>query len=257
MSSPDAEAAVPGAPAAGHAAAGARASHSATSEPWDAHAARGADTGHAAPGARASHSSTSEPWDAHAARGADTGHAAAGARASHSSTSEPRDAHAARGLGGSGAGGGGRGVDTLFSLPAVDDPPMTETGVILMGLDAERLLTGLGLATVTDDPALIALSVDQLRHGGVQRLPAGAMLAEGTSRWLSAREVLQAVGGGGTTSGSPRQAWANALRLVCAADIGDAGPATRAYLAACWLRRGEVDARAARGPAEGATGCPT
>src|SRR5262249_11046326 len=44
--------------------------------------------------------------------------------------------------------------DGVFSFPAVDDAPTTEVGVILMGLDAERLLAGLGTAALGDDPAL-------------------------------------------------------------------------------------------------------
>lgn len=136
-------------------------------------------------------------------------------------------------------------LDTRFTLPAVDDPPLTETGVILMGLDAERLLTGLGLANLADDPALVALSVDQLRHSGVQRLPVRALLAAGARCWLAVRGALRAAGEGATLSGSPRQAWGGALHLVRTAGPLEAGPATVAYLAACWLRRREVDGCAA------------
>jgi hypothetical protein len=135
--------------------------------------------------------------------------------------------------------------DTRFTLPAVDDPPLTETGVILMGLDAERLLTGLGLASLADDPALVALAVDQLRHTGVQRLPVGALLTAGARCWLAASGALRAAEAGATLSGSPRQAWGGALHLVQTAGPPEAGPATAAYLAACWLRRREVDGCAA------------
>jgi hypothetical protein len=145
--------------------------------------------------------------------------------------------------------------DTRFTLPAVDDTPMTETGVILMGLDAERLLAGLGMATLNDDPALVALAVDQLRHGAAPPPSADDMAAAGCRRWQAARAALQAAGPGasgsasgaawgsasGSASGSARQVWSRALRVVDAADAGDAGPATRAYLAACWLRHHEID----------------
>jgi hypothetical protein len=135
--------------------------------------------------------------------------------------------------------------DTRFTLPAVDDPPLTETGVILMGLDAERLLTGLGLASLTDDPALVALSVDQLRHTGGQRLAVRALLDTGARCWLAVSGALRAAGERTTLSGSPRQAWGGALHLVRTAGPAEVGPATAAYLAACWLRRREVDGCAA------------
>ena len=117
-----------------------------------------------------------------------------------------------------------------------------------MGLDAERLLAGLGMATLNDDPALVALAVDQLRHGAAPRLSADAMVAAGCRRWHDAGTALHAAGLGASVTGSARQAWSHALRTVHAADVGDAGPATRAYLAACWLRRYEVDRYVAARP---------
>jgi hypothetical protein len=156
-------------------------------------------------------------------------------------------------------------ADPYLSLPAVDDPASVEVGVILMGLDAERLLTGLGMATLADDPAsveagvilmgldagttaftedptLITLMVDRLRHEVPPGLPIDAVIATGTRRWHSARIALRAVEHAGTSpSAAVRQAWANAARTVAAADLGEPGPACRAYLTACWLRRSEVD----------------
>ena len=41
---------------------------------------------------------------------------------------------------------------TLFALPAVDDPAETEVGVIILGLSAERLLAGLGVAGIAREP---------------------------------------------------------------------------------------------------------
>lgn len=155
--------------------------------------------------------------------------------------------------------------DTRFSLPAVDDPASTETGVILMGLDAERLLTGLGLAVLADDPAYVALAVDHLRHGVAPHPSMAAVLAEGSRRWQSVRAAMDAAGARTRTSGSPRQAWEHARRAVDAigtghgprtGGLGETGPATRAYLAACWLRRHEVDRCAAR-VVEGTVSCAT
>jgi hypothetical protein len=135
-------------------------------------------------------------------------------------------------------------VDTRFAMPALDQPPLTEIGVILAGLDTERLLAGLGAAgDVGDDyygdPTQVVLLVDRLRHGGGDSL--AAALAAGVRRWQSMRPALAAVDHGPSVSASIRQAWQRSLRTVLAADLGAAGPACRAYLAACWLRGTEVD----------------
>lgn len=134
--------------------------------------------------------------------------------------------------------------DTQFLLPGVDDAPSTEAGVILLGLDAERLLAGLAAAARADDPGLIALSVDHARHGVSAAVDFDSLVDEGLQRW-------QAFVGDGlaepleVTSGSVREAWASALRAVAVHAGDDAGPATRAYRAACWLRRDDVDRCAA------------
>jgi hypothetical protein len=138
--------------------------------------------------------------------------------------------------------------DTQFSLPAIDDSPMTETGVILMGLDAERLLTGLGMAAPADDPAQLALAVDQVRHGATEHESVDALLAAGVLRWRAACRTLDAAGWRPSRSGSLREAWNGTLHALAGADIGAAGPAARAYLAACWLRREAVDRCAAERP---------
>jgi hypothetical protein len=150
--------------------------------------------------------------------------------------------------------------DTRFSLPAVDASPTTETGVILMGLDAERLLAGLGLADeVYDsgpgggdhlgDPALVALTVDHLRHGGGHPMTFDAAIAAGALRWVAARPALAATDPGpAPNAASPRQAWEHTLDTVSGGAAREAGPATRAYLAACWLRRDGIDRRADRCP---------
>jgi hypothetical protein len=130
---------------------------------------------------------------------------------------------------------------STFALPSVDQPADAETGVILAGLDAERLLAGLGLASLADDPTLVTLLVDQARHGGGGELTIDALLALGARRWRAARPALATVGSGATQSGSVRQAWDRATRIVLAADIGPLGPASQAYLAACWLRHDGID----------------
>lgn len=136
--------------------------------------------------------------------------------------------------------------DPRFSLPAVDDPASTELGVILLGLDADRLLAGLGMAALSGyshDTATVTLLVDLAMHGVPDGRPLGAAVAAGTRRWRAARPALSAGYPGGTPSAAPRQAWAQAYRVVAAAGAGKPGSATHAYLTACWLRRNEVDRR--------------
>jgi hypothetical protein len=141
-------------------------------------------------------------------------------------------------------------VDTRFAMPAVDHPALTEVGVILSGLDIDRLLAGLGLADkhISDDPetdgdpAMVALVIDRLRHDDSAAM--AEAVAAGACRWLSTRPALAAVDRGPSVSASIRQAWQRALRTVLAADHGagpEISPALQAYLAACWLRHTEVD----------------
>jgi hypothetical protein len=131
--------------------------------------------------------------------------------------------------------------DTRFSLPAVDDPAAVEVGVILLGLDAERLLAGLGVATLGDDPAVATQVVDQLRHGLPALESLRTVVDGGAARWRSARPALAAAQPDGPVSAAVRRAWAQVLHTVDTAGLGELGPAGRAYLAACWLRRSEVD----------------
>ncbi|MFL6143018.1 MAG: DUF6187 family protein [Labedaea sp.] len=130
--------------------------------------------------------------------------------------------------------------DTRFTLPAVDDPASVEVGVILMGLDAERLLAGLGVAAIGEDPTRVTLMVDQVRHGRPAVISLRSVIDDGAARWRAARSALAAADPGGPVSAAVRKAWTAAADLVAVAELADAGPATRAYLAACWLRRTEV-----------------
>ena len=129
--------------------------------------------------------------------------------------------------------------DTTFSLPAVDDDPDTELGVLLMGLGPERLLAGLGAAGSEDDPVTVTLLVDQLRHGvRGEHAMAGALTA-GSARW---RRVLPALVAAGPAprSAALRRLWESALTSVNRA-VRPTGRAELVYLAACWLRRDEID----------------
>ena len=117
--------------------------------------------------------------------------------------------------------------DTVFSLPSVDEDPDTELGVLLMGLGPERLLAGLGVAEA--DPVAAFLLVDQLRHDARPRLAAADPEP-------------------GVRSAALRRLWAAALRAVGNAGLS-CGHGERVFLAACWLRRAEIDqlSEAARG----------
>ncbi|MFG1645302.1 DUF6187 family protein [Amycolatopsis sp. NPDC049252] len=134
--------------------------------------------------------------------------------------------------------------DTRFTLPPIDDPPSTEVGIILLGLDARRLLAGLGFARIADDPALVTQAVDLARHE-VAGLGFADLVAAGRARWRAVRDLVESRA---ETSASPRRAWAEAAERVTAA-VPEAGPASVAYLTACSLRRGEVD-RVADGDGE-------
>ena len=132
--------------------------------------------------------------------------------------------------------------DSRFALPDVDAPGATEAGIILLGLDADRLLAGLALARLADDPALVTQVVDQARHGSA-RFGLGGLLESGREHWLALRDQ---VGDPPSTSspGSLRREWERRLDLVAAAVPG-AGAGTIAYLTACALRGTEVDQLAA------------
>jgi len=127
-------------------------------------------------------------------------------------------------------------ADTRFALPAVDSSPLAETGVVLLGLDAPRLLAGLAVAESADDPALVALAVDEARHGVTGRAAFGGLVAAGAVRWRTARGTLAAAGAPVPASASLRQAFARALDVlanVLANVLPDAGlpdGAGRAYL---------------------------
>lgn len=136
-------------------------------------------------------------------------------------------------------------ADTLFTLPAVDDPASTEVGIILLGLDADRLLAGVGLAQLGDDPALVTLAVDQLRHGAMLEIGPESLVASGIQRWQHVRAVLASAPPVAKT-GSLRLTWERTSAVLTSA-IADLGPASIAYLTACWLRRDDIDRRAERG----------
>ncbi|OXM43995.1 DUF6187 family protein [Amycolatopsis alba] len=131
--------------------------------------------------------------------------------------------------------------DSRFTLPSIDDAPSTEAGVILMGLDAERLLAGVGLARLADEPGLVALAVDQARHDALD-LRTDALVEAGILRWRAVRPLIEA-GPEMTAAGSLRREWEHTTARVTAT-VSGLGPASVACLAACWLRRDDVDAMA-------------
>ena len=132
-------------------------------------------------------------------------------------------------------------VDLRFEMPAVNDPPETEVGVILLGLDADRLLAGLGMASLAEDAGRIAAAVDRVRHGK-PGADADALLRAGVEYWLRMRPVLEAAYPSPSRSASVRQAWGRAFGALGPSVLGPVGVAARVYLTACWLRRSEVDA---------------
>jgi hypothetical protein len=140
--------------------------------------------------------------------------------------------------------------DTLFSLPSVDDDPDTELGVLLMGLNPDRLLAGLGVAgqDPTATPATVTLVVDQLRHGARRDHTFDDAVAAGARRWQLAREGLaEANVSLGVRSAALRRLWESAAGTMAAysdevPQLRTTGAAERVYLTACWLRAGEITA---------------
>ncbi len=129
--------------------------------------------------------------------------------------------------------------DTVFALPAVDEDPDTELGVLLMGLGPERLLAGLGVAD--GDPVPAFLLVDQLRHDARPDLTMAAAVRAGAARWRAARPRLAAADPQpGVRSAALRRLWASALTAVGNAGL-PCGHGERVFLAACWVRRAEID----------------
>jgi hypothetical protein len=128
-------------------------------------------------------------------------------------------------------------ADRRFTLPEVDAPAGVEVGVILLGLDADRLLGGLGLARLADDPASVTQAVDNARHGAGGFDLAG-LVAVGSVHWTALRKLVGDSGEG--NPGSLRQEWARVEERVAAAVPG-CGAASLAYLTACVLRRADVD----------------
>ena len=131
--------------------------------------------------------------------------------------------------------------DGAFAMPAVDQSAEIETGVILAGLDAPRLLAGLGVASLADDATLVTLLVDQVRHSGGGELTMQELHELGARRWREVRPALAGAGAAAPLSGSVRQSWERALRVVSSANLGALGPGSQAYLAACWLRHEAID----------------
>lgn len=128
--------------------------------------------------------------------------------------------------------------DSRFDLPDLDVAAEEEAGVILLGLDPDRLLAGLGFAGLADDPGLVTQVVDRARHGGFSAGHA-ELVAEGARRWRRLRPAVAAAPAKVAT-GSLRREWRDTTARVAVA-VPDTGPASRAYLTACWIRREEID----------------
>jgi len=141
-------------------------------------------------------------------------------------------------------------TDTRFSLPSIDDAPSTEAGVIVLALETDRLLAGLGLAALAEDPALVTLAVDRARHGALAGFSAEGLVELGVNRWKAAYPALAEANPGTGPSGSLRQGWERAVRTVRAV-LDDPAPATAVYLTACWLRRGDIERLVADGSQAG------
>lgn len=129
--------------------------------------------------------------------------------------------------------------DTRFDLPAIDDPASTETGVMLLGLDPDRLLACLAMVALADDAGQVAMLVDHVRHAGAQ-LTMPDLVDAGAHRWRTIRPTLAETDPSPSTSASLRQAWERTYRAFTTV-FTTVGPASLVYLTACWLRRADID----------------
>lgn len=122
------------------------------------------------------------------------------------------------------------------AFPSIDDDPLTEIGVILMGLDDQRLLAGLGIAESVDEPSIATLLVDQARHGVLESASLSDLVERGSDRWRVVRPTLMKSRGEAMISGALRQVWTEAFRVVAECEVDWTNTTEVTYLTACWLR---------------------
>ncbi|MEU3051536.1 DUF6187 family protein, partial [Streptomyces sp. NPDC006984] len=130
---------------------------------------------------------------------------------------------------------------TVFDLPNQDADPVEEAGLILMGLDARRILAVLGTAVLTQQPGTAVLLVDKAWHQGAVRIPFDQAVATGAAQWREQRTALADADEGVPRSGAPREAWARAHGVVTRALGERMAPTVGACLAVAWFRREEFD----------------
>ncbi|WP_433546048.1 DUF6187 family protein [Streptomyces sp. CA-294286] len=130
---------------------------------------------------------------------------------------------------------------TVFDLPDQDADPVEEAGLILMGLDARRILAVLGTAVLTQQPGPAVLLVDKAWHQGAVRIPFDEAVNTGATHWREQRAALAQADDGVPRSGAPREAWARAHGTVVRALGEHMAPTVRACLAVAWFRREEFD----------------
>ncbi|MFV2084759.1 DUF6187 family protein [Micromonospora sp. LOL_021] len=128
-----------------------------------------------------------------------------------------------------------------FDLPDTDADLVAEAGLVLMGLDAQRLLAVLGTAAITAHPGASLLAVDTAWHQGDVRLPFPTVVAAGVAQWRRYRRALAAADDGVPRSGAPREAWARTHATALDALGTATADTTSAALAVCWFRREEID----------------
>lgn len=128
-----------------------------------------------------------------------------------------------------------------LDLPDLDADPLSEAGLVLMGLDTRRLLAVLGTAAQTAQPGTALLLVDEAWHQGAVRIPFDVAVAAGKAQWREHRAALAAADDGVPRSGAPRESWARAYRTTVRALDRHVAPTVLACLAVGWFRREELD----------------
>jgi hypothetical protein len=130
--------------------------------------------------------------------------------------------------------------DTRFSLPACDDPPSTEIGVVVMGLPPRELLACLGMTVLAGDPAAVTLLIDHIRHAGAARLTFAQLVEAGLARWHAAEAELSSGGVPRPSTARVRHGWSLVHQALSRHDAADS-PAAVVFLTACWLRAPEIN----------------
>lgn len=115
---------------------------------------------------------------------------------------------------------------------------------MLLSLDADLLLVGYGVASLTEQAAELVVVMEQTAHAGAFVRSYASLRAAGGHAWRGHRGRLFEGGVFGLPRpGDPRGAWRR-LHAAVSACLSDSSPTMVALATACTYRREQVDAAA-------------